>query len=328
MLSAPKRILIVRNDKLGDTLLALPVLRALRQALPKAHIAWWASNYAAPLLEKDSQLDEVLVEPSVERLRQGSYDTALLLFARASSALKLWRAGIARRLGANGRPYSLLLNQRLNLRRSQGQRHESEFNLDFVRALGLEVGEVDHRWFAPLEDQKAAKAWLKKAKLPTSRKGLLVLHPGMGGSAFNWPKEHYVALAKAMVKLKGKKLLVTAGSGLEREAARAIAKQAAGAKLLEADLSLRVFGALLGEAEAVVAPSTGPLHLASSQGVATLSFYPAAQAMSALRWAPRGGPRVVLSPPGLGFKAGVSGMEMISVQAALDGLTTLLAKGN
>jgi ADP-heptose:LPS heptosyltransferase len=292
------RVLVVRDDRIGDLVLALPLIQALHEA--GAKVAVWASAYAAPLLEGDGRVERVLVDPTPEQLRAGAFDVALCLHARWQSAWALFRAAIPARWGPSARPFSALFTARLPLRRGRGWEHESELNFAYARALGLDGEPPRPRLQLSPEARRQARAWLRR-HAPAGRGPLAVLHPGSRGSAQDWPVERYVALAEVLRRRHGVRPFFSGGPG--EEAVVELCRRAVkGSGACAAALPLPVFAALLGEADLVAAGSTGPLHLAAAQGVPVLGFYPARRAMSPLRWAPRGSRRAVLSPAGLGFR--------------------------
>jgi ADP-heptose:LPS heptosyltransferase len=311
-----RRVLVVRDDRIGDLVLALPLIQALKDA--GAFVGVWASAYAAPLLEEDPRVDALLTGDAPD-LRKHRFDSALCLFARAGTAWALIRAGIPDRLGPSARPYSLFFSRTLPLRRGQGWEHESELNLAYARALGWEGETPEPRLHLGEKALKAAKQWLRR-KGPQGRGPLVVLHPGSKGSAQDWAPDRYAALGAALKQQHNARLLLTGGPGDEM-AVDACKRALPGSAVCLGELELPVFAALLGQADLMAAGSTGPLHLAAAQGVPVLGFYPPRRAMSPLRWAPRGSERAVLSPTGLGFripaKAGRNEVARISVDEAV-----------
>jgi ADP-heptose:LPS heptosyltransferase len=313
-----RRILLMRNDRIGDLVLALPLLQALKDA--GAFVGVLASPYAAPLLEADERVDALVPDgvDAVEALRGHGFDTALVLWGSWANAIKAWRAGIPRRLGASARPFSWLFNRRLPLRRGQGWEHEGALNFAFGRALGLDREAPPPRLRLGRAPLAQADAWLKR-HAPAGSGPLVGLHPGSRGSAQPWPARRFGELGAVLAADHGARILVTGGPGDEAEVAecRGPLPQAA---CLDGALSLPAFAALLGRLQLFVAGSTGPLHLAAAQGTPVLGLYPPLRAMSPLRWGPRGSRRAVLSPAGLGFRApvreGVNYVERISVDEA------------
>jgi heptosyltransferase III len=124
----------------------------------------------------------------------------------------------------------------------------------------------------------------------TLGKPLVVVHPGMGGSALNWPENHYVDLVRAMVS-DGRNVVVTGGK--DEEALLRRIETALGALKDKAIFygganagPIDELAGLFSWASLVVAPSTGPLHLAVALGKPVVCFYPPIRVQSAIRWGP------------------------------------------
>ncbi|NOY05678.1 MAG: glycosyltransferase family 9 protein, partial [Chlorobi bacterium] len=88
----PRRILIIRPDRIGDVIMATPLIRALRQTSPEAFIAALVRPHTAPLLRHNPHLDRILLDDfegadggrkgfraKVRELRRLKFDTALML---------------------------------------------------------------------------------------------------------------------------------------------------------------------------------------------------------------------------------------------------------
>ena len=117
----PSRILLVRTDRIGDTLLTLPAVTALRQTFPDAFIAFLCQPYTEPMVRRINGLDQVLtyenegkhqgfqgLELLSKELRSYQFDFSVVFFPRASLIWALWRSGIPRRIGTGFRWYSFL----------------------------------------------------------------------------------------------------------------------------------------------------------------------------------------------------------------------------
>lgn len=124
---------------------------------------------------------------------------------------------------------------------------------------------------------------------------LIVVHPGMGGSALNWPETHYIEFIRALLK-EGKQVLLTGGPtevsllnrigdalGPLKEKAIFFSNNDPAGGVAG---TLQFFAGLISHASLVVAPSTGPLHLAVALDRPVLTFYPPIRVQSAIRWGP------------------------------------------
>ena len=111
-LGMPKRILVVRLDRLGDVILSLPAVQALREHLPHAFIAMMVRPACRDVVEGHPAVDEVIsyekdgthrsVRDTVRfalRLHREEFDTALVLHPSNRSHWIPWLAGIPIRIG-------------------------------------------------------------------------------------------------------------------------------------------------------------------------------------------------------------------------------------
>ena len=107
MNNCPKNILVVRNDKLGDFMLAWPSFAALKQAFPDARIVALVPNYTRPIAELCPWIDEILIDPTESAglkglwaAIQGGQGPALRPDADAVFDYTDWSAGAAGRYSA------------------------------------------------------------------------------------------------------------------------------------------------------------------------------------------------------------------------------------
>jgi heptosyltransferase-2 len=124
----PLHFVLIDTDRIGDTILTLPSVSALRKKYPGAFIVFLAQPYTAPLIEQYEGIDLLLTYDPEGRhqgwpvimwlsgvLEQLKINTALLFFPRAELAFALFKAKIQLRIGTANRWYSFLLNQRIFL---------------------------------------------------------------------------------------------------------------------------------------------------------------------------------------------------------------------
>ena len=212
-------------------------------------------------------------------LRSGRYDAALLLRDdHWWGALLALFAGIPVRIGHAYPLSASFLTTALPLDRSV---HVAQQGLDVVLQIAdcrLQVepqrpqSTIVPLHFAPTSEERAwAKAWL--AEQGASAKRLVVIHPGTGGPAKLWLPARWAAVADELAARPGTALLITGGPGEE-----ALVEQIAGLMVqrplvLAGRASFGQLAALLGQAAVVLGVDSGPLHLAVSQGVPTVTLF-------------------------------------------------------
>lgn len=289
-LPADARVLLIRLSALGDVLFALETVASLARERPDVRIDFLVEDRFADLLRGHPQLHAVHVFPrrrklavpaALRALRRTRYDAVLDLHGISKSALHVLAARARRKLGydapAAREGAHRLYRERVAL--PQPLPHRAERGLFLLRALGL-AAEPARPVLAPPD---APPSFWRQDDRPR-----VVLHPGASAfAAFKrWPADRFAALA-GRLRARGLVPAVSFGPG-EEELARAIADAAPGCRLLDGrGLGLRGLGAVLADADLVVAADTGPLHLAAAAGCAAVALF-----------GPRTSPCAVRAPPG------------------------------
>lgn len=328
-----ERILVVRNDRLGDLVLTLPALEAVRRNWPQAHVSVLVSRYAAPLLAGSSLVDELIEDNPQDtgrqlgaRLREKAFDAALVLNTSTRNCLAVWASRIRTRVCWAYKAAGWLAgNRRVYLHRSHPPVHEAEFALEFVRRLG---GTCQLSDFSPrlVVDPQALRVARTRIERDLGTHGpLFGVHPGNGNSAYNWPLDHYATLVSRLA-VEGR-VLVTGGPSerplLEQLRSR-LSPSARGEVLLVSDFALPQLVAALSQLSVLTASSTGPLHVAGALGTPVVGLFSPHPAHVPAKWAPLGeGHALLVAPLNPGEEArvprerGAEVMARISVDQAV-----------
>ncbi len=303
-----RRVLVCRTDALGDAILALPVCTALKKTFPGARVSLWVAEPLRDFFAGQPGPDEVWGYASgggrdfwrlCRRVRAGGFDAALLVFPEFRLSLAVWLAGVPVRVGTARRLWSVLFSRRVSHSRAQAVRHEADYNLDLVRALGAQVQLEPPRLRVDRSDALWAGRFLRSLGWDP-RQRLVILHPGGRGSAANWPPRQYGLLARRLQREHGVHVLLT-GSPAEEELLAVAARYCDPApwRLHEA-VSLGRLAALIAQARIFISGSTGPMHLAAALGIPTVSLFPAAGVTGPARWRPLARRQEILVPTGSG----------------------------
>lgn len=305
----PARILVIRTDRIGDVVLSTPVLTALRQGFPSAFIAMMVRPYTRELVSGHPHADEILIDDStgehaglsgffrlLRLVRGRHFDTVLLLHPSFRLALLCFLAHIQRRSGTGYRAYSFLFNHRVYHHRRESGRHELDLNLDLARALGAPLDRVTFFLHIPEEARDAAASLLEQAGLSIGR-GFVILHPGSGGSAMDWPLSGFAVLADRIMGELALPVVITGNKAEAQLVDRLCSLMQKQPLRLDGVLSIKELLALLSWARLLVANSTGPLHMAVAVGCPVVGLYCPLAACAPVRWGPYGQPDSVLVPP-------------------------------
>lgn len=291
-----ERIAVVRNDRLGDLVLTLPAIAALRATYPRARLALVVRPATAPLARMVVGVDSVIEDPGTlpgltKALRESNPDLLVSIAIGARSALAGAAAEVRYRVGPGYRAYSPLFHRVVNEHRSKGGRHEVEYALSYAHRSGAPGAQAKFPLEVPLHKEGTVDGWLRAKRV---EKGFVVLHPGSGGSCPRWPVSHFVALARGLLA-RGRQVVLSVGPS-DAEVKRAFAEEAA----IRFESSIPSLAALLTRTDFVVSNSTGPLHLAAALGTATLAIHAPWPTCGAGRWGP-------YAPNGCAIEAGFGG---------------------
>jgi heptosyltransferase-2 len=276
---AASRLVIRPPNWLGDAVMALPALAAVRRHFAQAHLTIAAVPSVAAIFREATDVapDAVMDLPvsrraTLQALADGRFDRGILLPNSWRSAWQFRRAGIGERWGYGAAGRGLLLTR--SVRRPRGVVHQSDYYRHLVIGLGVpcEAGEAPR--IAPRSGSVAEAERLLSAVGVTASTRLVGFAPGAAyGQAKQWLPDRAAAVAARLVRDQGV-TCVLVGAGHDREAGRAIeswfranAPEAAGRVVnLIGRTSLRALVGVVGRTAAVVANDSGAMHLAAALG--------------------------------------------------------------
>jgi heptosyltransferase-2 len=246
-------------------------------------------------------------------------------------ALLMFLSGIPVRVGTGYRWYSFLFNRRVYEHRKTAEKHELEYNLSLLSALGV----PDPAPIPPsivLSDDDVQEAARVAAELGlTTSTPRVVLHPGSGGSAREWSAESFGGLGMKLAAM-GYDVVVTGGPGEDELVHSVVKRIGVSARAWVNRGSLKTLGAFIRDSALFVSNSTGPLHIAAAVGTPVIGLYPPILACSPTRWGPYTHKKAVFVPDARqcprcrgGACRGNDCLELITVDQVLDAAQRLLA---
>jgi ADP-heptose:LPS heptosyltransferase len=298
------RILLLRPDHLGDLVLTTPVLHALRQRLPGAHITLAVGPWSSEIVARNPDLDRLMTFPfpgftrvsqralapymllfgAAQQLRRADYDLAINLRPDFWwGAALLYLAAIPRRIGYALSPGAPLLTKALPF-------HTPE--LATVSSLRLASAALQSLGREPLpepftprdypldfhptgEEQRQVAERLANAGIDESTP-LIVIHPGTGAAVKLWRAAGWAFCASALpsrLTFPTPARIILTGSRNERPLLEEIARDMQEAPLILTDLTIGQLAALLGRATLALGVDNGPMHIAVAQDTPTLALF-------------------------------------------------------
>ena len=313
-MSSPRRVLVYRCGALGDTIVALPAIRAVREAFPDAELALMTANDGAGILWTDEVMRDfgwfahvVTYRASdiasvgglvgvLRRVRALRPELVVYLGSDHNSGLRTLRdriffrlAGAARFVAASSEKISFFGRLR---REGREYPYEVDRLLDAVRLGGIPVGPA--RFDLP---RRAAHAERVDAALTAARIGrerpLVAMCPGSKQAAKRWPLDRYAALGARLIAESGADVAIIGGPD-EARAAELVARDWPAGRwtVLAGSLSVLESAELLRRATLYVGNDTGAMHLAAAVGTPCVAIFAARE--PGRSWHPYGPAHVVL----------------------------------
>jgi lipopolysaccharide heptosyltransferase I len=275
------RILITRLSAIGDAILTLPVLCALRDHFPDAFLAWAAEPGPAAVLRGHACLDELIVVPKGwlksprlawelrSQLRARRFDVTIDPQSLTKSSALAWLSGAQRRLGfarPRGRELSVWFNNELC---QPTHTHPGDCQLELLQLLDVRPRDVR---FAVPDDpgaRAAVEAFLGQSGLD---RGFAVINPGASWDSKLWPAERFSQVA-AHLGAGGVPAVVVWAGQREAQWAQQIVAGANGHAVLAPATTLPELAALLRRARLYVGSDTGPMHLSAAVGTPCVALF-------------------------------------------------------
>jgi heptosyltransferase II len=262
------RILIRASKWLGDSIMSIPAVRAIKNGRPDAHVTVAAPAKLAAVWKLIPEVDEIIAIPedslfaTVRLIRQQhAFDAAILFPNSLRVALESWLAGVPRRVGYRGHSRSWLLNQIVRKRKDAGRiEHQAEKYLRIAREAGASLTSSD--------PAIPARGNLQDGQVKIG------LCPGAEyGPAKRWLPERFAAAAAAISAQRPVQWILL-GTAADSAAGDVIAT-ALGEKCVNriGRTSMEELIEELRSCRLLLTNDTGTMHLAALLGLPTVSIF-------------------------------------------------------
>jgi heptosyltransferase-2 len=285
--SAVRRILVRATNWVGDVVMTLPALEAIRETFPTSTISVLAKPWVVPLLENHPAVDNVIPYRKKEgravdlyelirivRLIRGQdFDLAILFQNAFEAGLLAYLGGVKFRLGYNTDGRGFLLNYRIKRSEAVLKAHQVEYYLFLLRAVGWEGETRDPSLHLAEKDLEKAKALLR-SKGVKEGDFLIGLSPGaIFGEAKRWPPERFARIGDwAVERWKAKALIM--GSQKEMHICKALERSMSHRALdLSGQTTLGEAAALVRQCQFFLSNDSGLMHIAAALGVPTMAVF-------------------------------------------------------
>ena len=313
------QILLVRLRLIGDVVFTTPAIRALRRQYPHSRMTYLVESQAAPVVQGNPHLDEVLVAPRSSgarriaadwrlgrQLARRRFDLAIDFHGGPRSSWLTWLSRAPRRVGYQVAGRSWMYTDAMARPRALRPRHSVQNQWDLLAVLGIAPPTPGGDPVEMAEDA-AARARVDQ-RLGAAGLGpatpLVVVHVSAGNPFRRWPAESFSALAAGLVQSDPARAVVLTSGPSEAEAAeaigaraRALSGSAAASRILRAgEFDLPELRALVARAALYIGGDSGPLHVAGTTRTPVVGLFGPTLAARSMPWRDPRVPAVAVEP--------------------------------
>ena len=262
-------ILVRATNWVGDAVMCLPALTAIRERFPRARITVLAKPWVAGLYERETFADEVILyhprkrRELVRELRRRRFDCAILLQNALEAALIAFLARIPVRIGYNRDARGFLLTDSITVPRAGDiPRHERFYYLELLRRAGI-------------LDRLPESGLIRLTPPPVKRERVVGVSPGAAyGTAKRWLPERFAEAALRIANERNASIALF-GSSEERGLCEQIAASLGDHphRNYAGETTLAEFIELAAGCEVFLTNDSGAMHIASALGVPTVAIF-------------------------------------------------------
>ncbi|UCB57018.1 MAG: lipopolysaccharide heptosyltransferase II [Candidatus Omnitrophota bacterium] len=292
------RILIANPFGIGDVLFSTPLVNNLKAAYPDSYIGYICNIRAKDILYGNPQINKIFVFEKDEyrdlwqkskfqcikkfisflvKIRKEKFNLVVDLSLSQQYNFFLWLIGIKKRIGYNYRKRGRLLTHKIDIN-GYNDKPVADYYLDLLKLLDIKPTLFNLRMDVLSGDKSWADEFFKN--LSFKQEDLIIGIIPAGGASWgrdfsyrHWPWENYAKLADRLIAELGAKIIIFGASSEETICRRLQNAMAQKAINVCGQTSLKQFAALLSLCNLAVCNDGGPLHVAVSQGVMTVSVF-------------------------------------------------------
>ncbi|HAP36821.1 MAG TPA: ADP-heptose--LPS heptosyltransferase [Bacteroidetes bacterium] len=278
----PRRILIIRPDRIGDVVLTTPLIRAVKESFPNSFVGVMVNSVSGVLLQHNPNIDILITDDpqgkdsgrsgfwnQVRNIRRMDFDTGLMPLPRERHAWMMFLAGIKRRIGVGGKLYQIITGMRTVSRHKYiPLRHEADYVMDLGRAIGVLNDDITPELFLTEQERENAKNILQSSGFDLS-KPIIGINPSSNRSVPNWTPERYAELINSLPA----EYQLFINIGIHNEELEKYFLKYKSKHLLYSGNDLRELIALCSYCSVLVSSSTGTQHIAAALKIPTVTLF-------------------------------------------------------
>lgn len=300
-LKRQRRILIVRQDRVGDVVVTTAIPREIKKQWPDSYIAVLVSFYTKDIYLNNPYVDEIIINEDlqwkgareffsrVSFIRRFKFTHALMLLPSESINYLLFLSGIRHRYGVGYKFYQFITFVKgISRHKYIPLRHEADYCMDLARAIGIKSSNIITEIYLSGEEREKVrnirKYFTEDGKIAAG------IHSTSGKSSPNISVSSYLRIIKELQKTGLYKIIITDNNVPE------LLQNLEGVDYPNRNSGLRDSILNLAALDFLVSASTGPMHIAAALRVNTISMFCTLTACSPILWGPLGNDSIIITP--------------------------------
>jgi len=277
-----EKILLIRFGSLGDVVLTLPVVEAVRRSFPNAYIAMLVSDKCANIVSADPRFNEIItfrrsakgkeglaeMHRIIYLLRERKFDVSIDMQRKFRSAYLAYKGKIETRIGYH-QPFGFLCNIKIP---DKVNKHSVDRNLDLIKPLGIDSAERVPKIYLSDEDRDFAKNIFDSYGI-TSNDKVLGIFPGAGWRPRCWLPERFAKIADLAMNIENAKVIVFCGPDESDIVDEVVKNMDNKPFVMKEKVTQRQLASMIEKVDVMLSNDTGPMHISVGVGTTTVALF-------------------------------------------------------
>jgi len=280
------RILVVNTGNASEAFLSYSFCQNLKEEYPDTEITFFTSEAIKSLSKKIPCIDNYYYTEKYKQglksfLKKRSFDAVFFTRPTRNEAYAAYKAGIPIRFGSINRWYKVLFTSKINHNRKDGTKHETEYNLDFIRLVT--GNEYRTNYIQPYLKPSLEKEWLSLLSAASINKKYILIYVANSDADTDWEAGNFGKLAKILSRKYNLPVVVY---GTEHDALRCkrAEVETKAPLIIQEKLNIGKLAVAIKLAEIVLSNGNIAPHIAASFDVPSFSVYSNNSEWNVVRW--------------------------------------------
>ncbi len=306
---SPQKILIIRNDHIGDVCVSLPFVNSIKFFFPDCEVHILINVYTLDIISGNPNIDKIIIQNKDDAISDiinkipDNYDILFNLTSTKFNAKLSKKINAKYKIGYAYKIYNIFaFNRYVFTHRQNPPIHECDFCFEFLKLCNIDFLEKKQEIvkntviYVNDYDKKYVDEYWQKLKFDNSKKNIGI-HPGDNKSAFNWSLKKYIELAEYLAQdFEIVFIFGPAELALMNDELFKIKQRVYNFKIVEGNLTVKQLAYFIKKLNCLVSGSTGPMHIAGLMDTPTVSIFSNKLSHNYKKWHPLNNKFEIIEP--------------------------------